>query len=212
MNGDLAVLGDVLPRFGIDLAAILLLAYALFFCRHRRSDLAAAFVLLNVSVFLTILVITGGDVGLAVGLGLFAILSIVRLRSETFSPTELGYFFIALALALINAIEVSGLELALALDGLALGTVLVVDRRRDQRSGRETLVTLELVFSDHDALRRHLSERLNVEVLDVQVLEIDYVRDTTRVSLRAAERPPLEDVRTTHGDLDAQPEPAHPRA
>ncbi len=97
----------------------------------------------------------------------------------------------------------SGPGFALLLDGLALGTVLAVDRRRDQRSGRETLVTLELVFSDHDALRRHLQERLNVEVLDVRVLEIDYVRQTTRVSLRAAERPHLEDIRTTPGGLDA---------
>lgn len=199
----LDIVDAVLPRFGLDLAAILLLAYALYYRRHRRSDLAGAFVLLNVSVFVAIVVIMGGDVGLAVGLGLFAILSIVRLRSETFSPTELGYFFVALALALINAIEVSGLAFALLLDGLVLGTVLAVDRRRDQRSGRETLVTLELVFSDHDALRRHLQERLNVDVLDLQVLEIDYVRETTRVSLRAAERPHLEDVPTPPEELDA---------
>jgi len=210
MNGGLDIVSDVLPRFGVDLAAICLLAYALYFRRHRRSDLAGAFVLLNVSVFLAILVITGGEVGLAVGLGLFAILSIVRLRSETFSPTELGYFFVALTLALINAIDVSGLEFALVLDGLALGTVLALDRRRDQRSGRETLVTLELVFSDHDALRRHLGERLDVEVLDLRVLEIDYVRETTRVSLRAAERPHLEDVRTIPEELHAAH--ANPRA
>ena len=50
-------------------------------------------------------------------------------------------------------------------------------------------VTVELVFADRDALRRHLEERLGVTILAVEVLEIDYVRETTRVALRSRERP-----------------------
>ena len=42
---------------------------------------------------------------MGVGFGLFAVLSIVRLRSEPFSNRELAYFFVALVLALVCAID-----------------------------------------------------------------------------------------------------------
>ena len=50
-------------------------------------------------------------------------------------------------------------------------------------------VTVELVFADHDALRRHLEERLNVDIADVRVVEVDYVREVTRAELRCSDRP-----------------------
>jgi hypothetical protein len=50
-------------------------------------------------------------------------------------------------------------------------------------------VTLETIPSDEDALRRHLEERLNARVTECQVLEIDYVRETTRVAVRCSTTP-----------------------
>ncbi len=50
-------------------------------------------------------------------------------------------------------------------------------------------MTLELVFADDEALRRHLEERLNAQVLEVTVREIDYVRETTRAEVRYVRRP-----------------------
>jgi hypothetical protein len=40
------------------------------------------------------------------------------------------------------------------------------------------------VFADDEALRRHRDERLNAEIRELSVLEIDYVRETTRVEVR----------------------------
>ena len=65
-------------------------------------------------------------------------------------------------------------------------------------------VTLELVFADHDALRRHLEERLNVDLVDVRVVEVDYVREVTRVELRCADRPPTAAAITATG-VDRSP-------
>ena len=50
---------------------------------------------------------------------------------------------------------------------------------------------LEVVFADEDALRRHVEERLDADVTDLSVLELDYVRDITRVAVRYTSRPPL---------------------
>ena len=112
--------GESLARLAIDLAAVATLVHALYLPRHRRTDNAAVFALFNLGVFLALLVIARGDVGIGVGFGLFAVLSIVRLRSEPFSQRELGYFFIALVLALVCAIDAGSPLFAAVLCAAAL--------------------------------------------------------------------------------------------
>ena len=173
--------GDVLARMGLDLLAIGALVYVLFLPRHRRTDLAVVYALFNVGLFLALVVISAGELSIGVGFGLFAVLSIVRLRSEPFSNRELAYFFVALVLALVSAIDVGSLALTGALMTVALLATWAVDHPQPQR---RMLVTLEQGFSDGEALRRHLETRLGARVLDVIVLEVDYVRETTHADVR----------------------------
>jgi len=183
-------LGDLFLRLGLDAAAIAALAYGIYLPRHRHMDLVVLYGLFNLGLFLAIVVITRGEVTLGIGLGLFAVLSMIRLRSETFSNRELAYFFVALVLALVTAIDLGSLPLAGVLAGVALLAAWAIDHPRVARPTSRLEVTLELVFSDRDALRRHLEERLNAQVHDVRVLEIDYVRETTRADVRVgASRP-----------------------
>jgi hypothetical protein len=126
---------------------------------------------------------------MGVGFGLFAVLSIVRLRSEPFTNGELAYFFVALVLGLVNGIDLGSAGLAVMLSALALAAAAVIDHPRLLSQTRHLQVTLETIPSDADALRRHLEERLNARVTECQVLEIDYVRETTRVSVRCSDNP-----------------------
>lgn len=175
---------DVLPRLGLDLVAIAALVYGLFYPRHRRMDLVVVYALFNIGLFVALLVIAGGELSMGVGFGLFAVLSIVRLRSEPFSNRELAYFFVALVLALVCAIDLGSLAYAGMLAAVALIAAWAIDHPRLSKPTRRVEVTLELVFSDDDALRRHLEERLNASIRELSVLEIDYVRETTRVEVR----------------------------
>ena len=59
--------------------AITVLAIGLFYRRHRRSDLVVLYVVFNVGLFAAVVVISEGQVVAAVGFGLFAVLSIIRL-------------------------------------------------------------------------------------------------------------------------------------
>jgi hypothetical protein len=118
---------EVAARFGIDLVAIFLCVYALYYARHRRRDLVTAFTMFNVGLFAVVAVITVRPIGAAVGFGLFALLSIIRLRSEPFSNIEIGYFFAALVLGLVNGLTAVPFEFAGALDSAILLTLFVVD-------------------------------------------------------------------------------------
>ena len=188
---------DLALRFVVDAIAIGLLAYGVFLRRHRRMDLVVTYTFFNVGLFLALVVISAGEVSIGVGFGLFAVLSIVRLRSEPFSNRELAYFFVALVLALVCAIDLGSVLLSCALAAVALVVAWAVDHPRISRPTNRTDVVLELVFSDDDALRRHLEERLNADVTEVTVHEIDYVRETTLASVsyvpRAGRSPVAEE-------------------
>jgi hypothetical protein len=176
-------LGDLTLRLGIDLAATAALVYGLFHPRHRRMDLVVVYALFNLGVFLALSVIVAGELSMGVGFGLFAVLSIVRLRSEPFSNRELAYFFVALVIALVCALDVGHPAYAGLLAGVALLAAWAIDHPRISRPSRRLEVTLERPFDDDDALRAHLRERLRAPVLDVTVREIDYVREMTRVEV-----------------------------
>ena len=90
-------------------------------------------------------------------------LSIVRLRSEPFTNRELAYFFIALVLALVCAIDLGSPGTAALLAAIALAGAWVVDHPRLSRPTRRVELVLELVFADDDALHRHLEERLDAD-------------------------------------------------
>jgi Domain of unknown function (DUF4956) len=190
--------GDVLVRLAIDAIAIAALAYGLYYRRHGRRDLVVIYSMFNVGLFLALIVISSGNVSVGVGFGLFAVLSIVRLRSEPFTNGELAYFFVALVIALVNGIDLGSTGLAILLSALALGAAAVIDHPRLLKRTRHLTVTLETIPSDEDALRRHLEERLNARVTECHVLEIDYVRETTRVSVRCSTDP----ITTTTTQLD----------
>jgi hypothetical protein len=172
---------SLLARLALDLLAVSGLVYGLFLPRHRRMDLAVVYALFNVGLFLALVVISAGEVSMGVGFGLFAVLSIVRLRSEPFSNRELAYFFVALVLALVTAIDLGSLALTGVLATVALLATWAIDHAPPART---LVVTLEQAFSDGEALRNHLEARLKARILDVNVREVDFVRETTVAEIR----------------------------
>lgn len=171
--------------FLIDLTAIVIVAFGVFYRRQRRADLLLSFMLLNVALFaIGVLLVNQMHVGVAFGFGLFAILSIIRLRSEQISPEESAYYFVALALGLINGMQFHNSQLCVLLNMLLVGVVVIVDNRWVLPSTKRQMVTLDIVHPDEESLRRDLADRLGAKILKVYVRQTDYVREITSVDVR----------------------------
>jgi hypothetical protein len=184
-------LADLGVRLAIDLVAIVALAYGLYYRRHGRRDLVTVYAAFNVGVFLVVTAITRGEIAVAVGFGLFAVLAMIRLRSEPFSHPEFAYFFLALVVALACGVGLPS-ALTAGLCAIALVTALVADHPRILRPARTLEVTLDSVLVDRAPLRARLEQRLAAEVVDASILEVDEVREVTRV------RVTCRDPRTPH--------------
>src|SRR6476661_992069 len=177
----------------LDLVCIGIIAFAVFYRRHRRADLALAYVALNVSLFcIAVLIVNETKIGVAFGFGLFAILSIIRLRSEPIAPEEGAYYFVALVLGLINGMQFHNAQLARVLTIGLVGVMVVLDNAVVMPRARRQVVTLDLVYPNEAQLRVDLEARLGGKVKRLFVKETDYVRDTTVVDVRyvPVTRPP----------------------
>ena len=90
-----------------DLFAITVLVFGMYFPRYRRRDMVVAILGLNVGVLAVATALSTAEVSAGLGLGLFGVLSIIRLRSSQLSQEEIAYYFTALALGLLGGIAVS---------------------------------------------------------------------------------------------------------
>ena len=176
-------LAEGLYRFCLDLVTIGAIS-TMFLHRHRRSDLFAVYVAFNVGLFAVLTFLSNDSLSAGVGFGVFGVLSIIRLRSEAYANIEIAYFFLALATALVNALPGRPLALSVALDVALFLTLYFVDSPVLAAAVTTTVVVLDRVHPTTDALQADLAARMGVEVLDSKVLEVDYVRETTRLEVR----------------------------
>lgn len=186
---DVVLLGsistDLLVRLLVDLLVLVILAGGIYFRRYRRPDVVVTLVTFNVGLFAVLTVITSSQLLTAgVGFGLFAVLSIIRLRSETVSNVELGYFFLALAVGLVNGFELDSIALVVGLNLLILLTIYLVDHPSLHTTLRRRTVILDEVLTDSSAIRDRLAAAFDLDIVALNITDVDYVRETTRVEIR----------------------------
>jgi len=167
-----------------DLVAITILVFAIYFPRHRRKDLAAAFLGVNVGVVAVAGALTSTEVGAGLGLGLFGVLSIIRLRSTELDHEEIAYYFAALALGLLGGLSVDASWFTVALMAAVVVALFVGDHPRLFGNTRCQVVHLDRAFTDETALAAHLERLLGAEVTRLKVRKLDLVNDRTNVEVR----------------------------
>lgn len=171
-------------RFALDLLALGLLMWTVHRRHGARRDLMSVVGCFNIGLFVVLTAIASAASATAIGFGLFAMLSIIRLRSEPFSNTELGVFFAGLVLALVNGVSGIPLPLTGLLNAIILGAVVLGDHPVLGPVPKSREIILDCIHDDDVALRADLEHRLGVRVVDFTITECDYVREVTRLTIR----------------------------
>jgi len=176
-----------MPRlvlFAIDLVAVSLLVFGLYFPRHRRRDFVVAYLGVNVGVLAVADALASSGINAGLGLGLFGVLSIIRLRSAELDQQEVAYYFAALALGLIAGLSAAPTLVTTGLMALLLVALAVADHPGLFRRYRQQSLQLDTAHTDEDALRAHLEMLLGGRVVNLMVKHVDLVDDTTLVEVR----------------------------
>jgi Domain of unknown function (DUF4956) len=181
--GQGVVASELIRGAATDVVGLLVLIW-LYSRRHSGRELLMVYTCFNIGLFAALAEITSGKFPAGVGFGLFGVLSIIRLRSRSFSNAEIGYFFLALVLALVNGLPGRDPALALALSAAVLVAVGFADHPSLHPTVHTTRLTLDRAYSDSVGLRDAVRSLIGGEVVEVSVVEVDAVRDTTRVAVR----------------------------
>ncbi|CAM2957098.1 DUF4956 domain-containing protein [Actinomyces slackii] len=199
-----------LPHIGADLIALAVLVGPLYARRHSRKDLTAAYIGVNIGILAVTLLLSSSEVGAGLGLGLFGVLSIIRLRSTELSQHEVAYFFAALALGLLGGIQTAPIPLVSALMALVVASLWICDHPALMGRNRHQVILLDRAISDEPILTAHLEQLLGGRVQSLEVRRLDMVNDTTLVDVRF--RMPRSQRRRARHEEPVMSQPAPPSA
>ncbi|NNF10560.1 MAG: DUF4956 domain-containing protein [Acidimicrobiia bacterium] len=175
----------------IDVVAILILTFGLYWPRHRRKNMVVAYLTANIGVAAVASVLASSSINAGLGLGLFGILSIIRLRSDELDHTDIAYYFGALALGLFAGLGGSLTWATPVMTAAILAALYIGDHPELFPRYRNQVVTLDAAYTDEAALVERLEGLLNATVHRLTVRKVDLVNDTTVVEVRY-ELPPSE--------------------
>lgn len=154
-----------------------------YYRRHRRRDLVLAYLSVNVGVLAVTTVLAHSTVGAGLGLGLFGVLSIIRLRSEELRQHEIAYYFAALTIGLLGGFGAAGWWPIPLMTLIAL-VILIGDHPKLMARYNQQTIVLDRALADPAILRYRASEVLGADVVSVSVRRIDTVNDSTLVDVR----------------------------
>lgn len=181
-------LPTLLRDFSINAVAITLLAYFIYYLRHRRRDATIGYIATNVSLFVVAAALSSSTtLNVGVGFGLFAVLSIVRLRSDEATQSEIGYTMVALVIGLMTGLPGLGTDIKIVFSVLLVATMFIVDHPRliKPQQYQRLRVELDRIITDEDELRTFVGTRIKGDIKRLTVLEIDFVRETMSLDVRA---------------------------
>lgn len=180
---------NLLIRFCFNLLVGFVVVRCFYLKKSHRSDYSLTFLIFSAVMFL--LIFCMGNVKLQIGLtlGLFAIFGMIRYRTDTIPVREMTYLFVIIGLSVIN-----GLALELSYAELLTANLLIVlmiwagdGVRKGRRSTGVKMVRydkIDLITPDkREELKADLKKRLGVEVTDVEVGAVDFLRDSCMLSV-----------------------------
>ncbi len=175
--------------FLINLASLFVLTYFLFYKRHHDKQGFVTYTLFGIFLFTVVFFLIRNDAVISLGFAIFGILSLIRLRSDTFSKIEITYFFAAMSLSLINGMVADGhLMILIAINIVLLFLTYVFDNPVIfSHAESKVLYKLDAIpatlFNEPETTKEHLSTLLNVEVTDYTIVEIDSIKDSTHMRI-----------------------------
>lgn len=201
----------------INMVSLFFYAYVILYHKYGNKELFVTCSLFNISLLLLVMSIVRTDFNLAVGFGLFALLSVITVRSAPFSKTEMGYFFGGVSLAVINGagitdyvfIMICNFAVVMSAWCISLWSIEHSANIFDMESHQKMSVVFDQIdpdaTNDRAAMQSKLQRMFNLEILSYKVTKIDYVRDTMNVTIiynttdrSNAATPGVEDTERVH--------------
>jgi hypothetical protein len=170
----------IMIRFVINLIFLFCLIKLVYYKYSRNEMFLFAFFLMGIMIFFIGSILNSVFLEIGMAVGLFAIFTILRLRTTNVSIKDMAYMFTTIGLSVINSLKMAGFPL---LGVIIINLIVIVSAyfleeflvRNSSESFSIAYRNLELLRSNKkQKLLKDLSELTGKEVIKVTIKRVDY--------------------------------------
>lgn len=173
---------DILLRFAINLVFLFLLLRGVYYRFSRKANYLFGFFLMGIVIFFIGAMLKIVSMEFQMAIGLFAIFTILNLRTIGFNVKHMAYLFAVIAISAINALDLKG---KFPLLGLLVFNIIIIASayilevlltRKDEYASHPILYdNLEMLKPQNKKeLIRNVTELTGIEVKKVRIRRVDY--------------------------------------
>lgn len=174
-------------RLFIDLASVFVLIRLIFYKNYKKADQYLTFFAFNLVIFLITYLLNKVEMSMGAAFGLFAVFSMLRYRTESISTKDMTYLFLVIAIGLLSAISKGGWDELALLNGIILtATFLLESNWLIKKEFTKNIVydNINLITPEkRTELLTDLKKRTGFNVHRVEIQEIDFLKDATRMTI-----------------------------
>ena len=172
-----------LIRFAFNLVVCWVITRWLYYRRSHRRDYCFTYMLFSTVVFLLLYQLQNLQMEMTLALGLFAIFSMIRYRTEQLPIREMTYLFVIIGLSIVNGSGLTSSYTAFVVTNLLVVLLiwLLESLGLSHRQANKVITyeKIELIRPDRrEELLADLRARTGLEITKVQVGSIDFLKDT----------------------------------
>jgi hypothetical protein len=187
-ENDWPFVAQIAVRFLINIAFAYVLICLIFAKDHRIKEFSFSFFVSNILIFMVTSLLASVKVRTGFAFGLFAILSILRYRTEQIQLREMTFLFAAIILGVINSLATGGLTIfaVILADVLLCVSIAVCDKAFMGVTDQILLVydnTRLLAKDKKQELFDDIKTRFGYEVVKVVITKMNYLTDSAEVKL-----------------------------
>lgn len=175
---------DFAMRSVIDFISVLILVALIYYPKHKNKDFFFTFILFNVVNFMICCLLGAAKIKIGFAFGLFAMFSIIRYRTIAISIKDMGYFFVCVALGMLNSLaSVDDGFMILILSNLVVLILTFILERLDflkNENAKEIVYDkVELIRPEfREQLLQDLNNRTGLNIHRIEIVSLDYLKDT----------------------------------
>ena len=172
-----------LIRFGFNLLVCWVITHFLYYKKSQRRDYYFTYMLFSSVIFLILYQLQNLQMEMTLALGLFAIFSMIRYRTEQLPIREMTYLFVLIGLSIINGSGLTSSYTAFVVTNLLVVLLIwlleSLGFTHRQATKIITYEKIDLIRPDRrEELLSDLRQRTGLDIIKVQVGSINFLKDT----------------------------------
>ena len=187
---DLSSFFQLVSRFTLNMAVILILVRWLYYSTTRRKDYLFTYILISSLIFLLCYLLAGVKLQIGFALGLFAIFGIIRYRTSSIPIKEMTYLFLIIGVSIINSLAdtKSSVSDVLFTNFVIILITFCLEKIWLQKQELSSTVLYEKIDLIKPERRNDmiidLQERTGINKINrIEIGKIDFLRDTCTVRI-----------------------------